>query len=198
MITLLDDPMTKAGRANSALEALFAPNAVAIVGASDDARKYGNWIAVQALKGDRPVHLVNRSRPTVLGQPTVPSISAVGAQVDLAVIAVPAAGFEAAVEDALDSGALAIVGISAGLGEAGEEGRRVQDRVTAKVRAAGARMLGAWVSKAPAGPLAPAWCSGRGRMFGSAGFPMRGVVDGVGHEDAGVGVLGNRIWACGK
>ncbi|MDQ6739484.1 MAG: hypothetical protein M3021_03710, partial [Actinomycetota bacterium] len=49
------------------LDALFAPNAVAIIGASDDTRKYGNWIAVQALKGDRPVHLINRTRAIVLG-----------------------------------------------------------------------------------------------------------------------------------
>jgi acyl-CoA synthetase (NDP forming) len=124
------------------LDALFAPNAVAIVGASDDTRKYGNWIAVQALKGTRPVHLVNRTRSTVLGLPTVPSVTAVGSPVDLAVIAVPAAGFEAAVDDALAAGAKAIVGISAGLGEAGGEGLELEKRVTAKVHAAGARMLG--------------------------------------------------------
>lgn len=122
--------------------ALFAPNAVAIVGASDDTRKYGNWIAVQALRGQRPVHLVNRTRPTVLGRPTVPTVQAVGAPVDLVVIAVPAAGFEAAVDDALAAGARAIVGISAGLGEAGEEGRRAQERLAERITAAGACLLG--------------------------------------------------------
>lgn len=124
------------------LDALFSPNAVAIIGASDDTRKYGNWIAVQALKGDRPVHLVNRNRPTVLGRPTVSSVAVIGSQVDLAVIAVPAAGFEEAVDEALAAGVRAIVGISAGLGEAGEAGRLLQVRITTKVRAAGARMLG--------------------------------------------------------
>ncbi|MCY0905874.1 acetate--CoA ligase family protein [Arthrobacter sp. H14-L1] len=124
------------------LDALFAPNAVAIIGASDDTRKYGNWIAVQALKGDRPVHLINRTRATVLGRAAAPSVVSVGSQVDLAVIAVPVSGFEEAVDDALAAGARAIVGISAGLGEAGEEGRRLEQRITAKVRAAGARMLG--------------------------------------------------------
>lgn len=128
--------------ASVSLSALFSPNAVAIIGASDDTRKYGNWIAVQALTGGVPVHLVNRTRPTVLGLPTVPSIAAIGSQVDLAVIAVPAAGFEEAVDDALAGGARAIVGISAGLGEAGGEGLAMQERITAKIRAAGARMLG--------------------------------------------------------
>lgn len=143
-MTLTNDAATRttSDLPRNVLDALFAPNAVAIVGASDDTRKYGNWIAVQALKGTRPVHLVNRARPVVLGRPTVPSVSAVGSPVDLVVIAVPAGGFEAAVDDALEAGARAIVGISAGLGEAGEEGRRTQDRITAKIRAAGARLLG--------------------------------------------------------
>lgn len=143
-MTLTEAAVTLPGSDQPAtdLSALFTPNAVAIVGASDDTRKYGNWIAVQALKGDRPVHLVNRARATVLGRATVPSVSAVGSQVDLAVIAVPAAAFEDAVDDALSAGARAIVGISAGLGESGEEGLRTQQRITAKVRAAGARLLG--------------------------------------------------------
>lgn len=143
-MTLMDDATTR-GTVNpmdDRLDALFAPSEIAIVGASDDTRKYGNWIAIQALKGTRPVHLVNQSRSTVLGRPSLPSVSAVGNQVDLVVIAVPAAGFEAAVDDALAAGARAIVGISAGLGEAGTEGRLLQDRIIAKVRAAGARLLG--------------------------------------------------------
>ena len=135
-----DDPLRQ--KHGTGLAALFDPNAIAVVGASDDTRKYGNWIAVQALKGDRPVHLVNRTRPTVLGRPTVPTVRAVGHRVDLAVIAVPAVAFEDAVDDALSAGAQAIVGISAGLGEAGQEGLRTQERITAKVRAAGARLLG--------------------------------------------------------
>jgi acyl-CoA synthetase (NDP forming) len=143
-MTLTDPAVNLPGPGATAIDlaALFSPNAVAIVGASDDTRKYGNWIAVQALKGDRPVHLVNRARSTVLGRTTVPSVSAVGSQVDLAVIAVPAGAFEDAVDDALAAGARAIVGISAGLGETGEEGLRTQQRITAKVRAAGARLLG--------------------------------------------------------
>ncbi|WP_442916289.1 hypothetical protein, partial [Leucobacter sp. M11] len=31
------------------LDALFRPDSVAIIGASDDTSKYGNWIAVQAV-----------------------------------------------------------------------------------------------------------------------------------------------------
>ncbi len=124
------------------LTALFAPRSVAVVGASDDPSKYGNWIAVRALRGDRPVHLVNRSRATVLGRRAVPSLRAVGEPVDLVVVAVPAAGFEAAVDEALEVGARAIVGISAGLGESGDDGKRREAALAARVRAAGAALLG--------------------------------------------------------
>jgi len=124
------------------LTPLFDPSSVAIVGASDDPGKYGNWLAVRALRGRRPVHLVNRSRPTVLGRPAVPSIAGLDLAVDLAVIAVPAAAFEAAVDDALEAGVKAIVGITAGLGETGGEGRRRQEALAARVQAAGACLLG--------------------------------------------------------
>ena len=44
------------------LTALFDPRSVAVLGASNDETKYGNWISVQALRmtGSRSVHLVNR------------------------------------------------------------------------------------------------------------------------------------------
>src|SRR5688500_17623130 len=126
------------------LSALFDPRSVAVVGASDDEAKYGNWLAVQALRmaGARDVHLVNRRGGHVLGHPAARRLQDVAAPVDLAVVTVPAAGFEAAVEDALEVGARAIVGVTSGFAESGAAGRRVQDRVVRRVRAAGAVLVG--------------------------------------------------------
>lgn len=125
------------------LSPLFAPASVAVLGASNDETKYGNWISGQALRmPDRPVYLVNRSGATVLGRPTYRSMAELPGPAELVVIAVPASGFERAVADALDAGARAIVGITAGFAELGVEGRAVQERVTARVRAAGALLLG--------------------------------------------------------
>ncbi|HEX4356489.1 MAG TPA: acetate--CoA ligase family protein [Pseudonocardia sp.] len=126
------------------LTALFDPGSVAVLGASNDESKYGNWISVQALRmvGRRPVHLINRRGGPVLGRPTYRSLDEAPGPVELVVIAVPAAGFEPAVEDALRAGARAIVGITAGFAELGAAGRAVQDRVAARVRAAGAVLLG--------------------------------------------------------
>ncbi|MDI3403263.1 acetate--CoA ligase family protein [Streptomyces cavernicola] len=141
---LPDHPPERGPSAPRDLRALFSPNAVAVVGASNDTSKWGNWIGVQALRmrERRPVFLVNRRGEPVLGQPVYPSMAALPQQVDLAVIAVPAAGFEAAVDDALDAGAKAVVAITAGFAETGQEGREVQTRLAERVRAAGAVLLG--------------------------------------------------------
>lgn len=126
------------------LTALFDPGSVAVVGASDDPSKWGHAIARQALRGGdrRPVHLVNQRGGTVLGQPAARSLAELGGPVDLAVLAVPAAGFEIAVDDALAGGAKAIVGITAGLGETGPVGLARQEAITARIRDAGAVLVG--------------------------------------------------------
>jgi len=134
------DPPT-AATARS-LDHLFDPRSIAIVGASDNPDKYGNWLAQRALRGSRPAYLVNPARPTVLGVPTVPTLRDADGPVDLVVIAVPAAGFAAAVQDALAVGARAIVAITSGLGELGGEHRRSQQNLVGRIRKAGAVLLG--------------------------------------------------------
>ncbi|MBF9069405.1 acetate--CoA ligase family protein [Streptacidiphilus fuscans] len=126
------------------LTPLFDPASVAIVGASDDPAKYGHAIAVQALRAAsrRPLHLVNRRGGTVLGRRAETSLSAIGEPVDLVVVSVPLAGFEEAVDEALACGARAVVAITAGFAELGDAGLARQRAVAARVRAAGALLVG--------------------------------------------------------
>ncbi|KJY17803.1 MULTISPECIES: acetate--CoA ligase family protein [unclassified Streptomyces] len=126
------------------LTALFDPRSVAVVGASDDPAKYGHAVAAQALRAPdrRPVHLVNRRGGTVLGRTAATSLAAIGEPVELVVISVPGAGFEAAVDDALACGAKAIVAITAGFAEAGPAGVARQRAIADRVRAAGAVLVG--------------------------------------------------------
>lgn len=139
MQTRTSEPATHSARD---LTALFDPRSVAVVGASNDPGKYGNWLAVRALAGRRPAYLVNSRSTHVLGEAAYPSAVDVGEPVDLAIIAVPASAFEAAVDDALAAGVRAIVGITASLGESGPEGRRLQHSLAKRVRATGAVLLG--------------------------------------------------------
>ena len=59
------------------LTPLFDPRSVAIMGASNDPAKWGNWLARGALKGEgrRPVYLVNRNGGEVLGRPAYRSLA---------------------------------------------------------------------------------------------------------------------------
>jgi acyl-CoA synthetase (NDP forming) len=126
------------------LRPLFDPASVAVLGASADPSKWGNTLARGALRGEsrRRVFLVNRSGGEILGRAAYPSLAELPEAPELVVVSVPAAGFAEAVDRSLDAGAKAIVAISAGLGEAGAEGRRLEDAVVERVRAAGAVMLG--------------------------------------------------------
>lgn len=126
------------------LSPLFDPRSVAILGASNDPAKWGNWLARGALKGEgrRPVYLINRNGGEVLGRPAFRSLAEVPAAPDLVVVSVPAAAFEQAVDDSLAAGARALVGITAGLGELGDEGREQERALVERVRAAGALLLG--------------------------------------------------------
>jgi acyl-CoA synthetase (NDP forming) len=155
---------------NGDLEALLAPAAVAVVGASDDPGKWGNGIARAVLEGAdaRRVHLVNHRQSEVLGRPAVPSLRDLPEPVDCAVVVVPAAAFAGVIEDGIAAGVRSFIGITTGLGERGADGLAAERAIVERVRAAGARLLGTncmgvWVARsrfnaawidAPAGRLA--------------------------------------------
>lgn len=126
------------------LRPLFEPRSVAVVGASNDAAKWGHWLARNALKGEhlRPVYLVNRNGGEILGRPAYRSLAELPEAPGLVVLAVPAAGFEEAVQGALDAGAKGLIGITAGLGETDSVGRARESAAVERVRAAGAVLLG--------------------------------------------------------
>ena len=110
------------------------PASVAVVGASDDPAKWGHWLARGALAGlpRREVHLVNRSGGTVLGKPAVRALSELSEAPELVVLAVPAEHVPAVVDEALALGTRGFVGITSS----------IDDGVIARIRAAGARLLG--------------------------------------------------------
>ena len=126
------------------LRPLFDPRSVAVVGASDDPAKWGNWLGRGALRGEhrRPVFLVNRKGGTVLGRSAYRSLTELPEAPELVVVSVPATAFEQAVDDALAAGARALIGITAGLGERGDEAGARERELVARVRNAGAMLLG--------------------------------------------------------
>ena len=131
-------PSTTSPLSARPIHVLFDPASVAVVGASEDTRKWGNWLAQGALRGEshRPAFLVNhRAGETVLGRRAYRSLDELPEAPDLVVIAVPAAAVDSIVTSALAAGARAIVIISAGPGEG-------DAALAERVRAAGAVLLG--------------------------------------------------------
>jgi acyl-CoA synthetase (NDP forming) len=126
------------------LRALFEPRSVAVVGASNDPSKWGEWLARGALLGAhrRSVFLINRAGGTVLGQEAYRSLEELPEPPELVVLAVPASAFEETVEGSLAAGARAIVAITAGLGESSTDGSRREQAVVERVRTAGAVLVG--------------------------------------------------------
>ena len=125
------------------LASLFAPRAVAVVGASDDPVKWGNWLGRGALRGERrrSVFLVNRRGGEVLGRRAYRSLSALPEPAELVVVAVPPAAVEATVEEAIATGARAIVAITAGEAD-GDAGGARDAALAARAREAGVALLG--------------------------------------------------------
>lgn len=123
---------------------LLNPKSVAVLGASRRPGSIGGAIIANIkLDGFRgPIYPVNPGAHSVQGLRGYPSVTAIEAPVDLAVIVVPAKVVETAVDDCLNAGVRALLVISAGFAEASEEGRRLEQRIVQKIRAAGVRMVG--------------------------------------------------------
>jgi acetate---CoA ligase (ADP-forming) len=125
------------------MTALFDPRSVAVVGASDDPVKWGNWLARGALRGAsrREVFLVNRRADKVLGRRAHRALSELPVAPELAVLAVPPAALEQTVDEAIASGCRALVVITAG-GADGDAGSARDAALAARAREAGVVLVG--------------------------------------------------------
>jgi acetyl coenzyme A synthetase (ADP forming)-like protein len=130
--------------ATASLRPFFRPRAVAVVGASQNPSSIG-FRLLDALVTNRfqgPVYPVNPKAPVIGGIRAYPTVRDLPQPVDLAVIAVPREAVPVVVDDCAALGVRAIVVITAGFAEVGDEGRVLQQRLTDKVRGYGMRMIG--------------------------------------------------------
>ena len=88
------------------LSKLLDPNSVAVIGASDDAKRIGGRPLQYLLKGtfSGAVYAVNANRDTVQGIPAYKTILDVPGEVDAVIIAVPAAVVIQTVRDCAKKG----------------------------------------------------------------------------------------------
>lgn len=128
----------------SKLSSFFAPQGVAIIGASNTPGKVGHSL-VQNVKGSGytgRIFPINPKESEILGLPCYASISAVGEQIDLAVVSIPAAHVLRAAEECAQAGVKHLVVITAGFKETGAEGLKLERELVEICRRNGMSLLG--------------------------------------------------------
>ncbi len=130
--------------ATASLRTFFEPSTVAVVGADRKRGKIGAEILhnLRSTGFHGRIVPVNPHASSIQSLRCYPRVTEIPGEVDLAIVVVPAEKVDAVVDDCLAKGVKALVVISAGFGETGEEGRSREARLVEKIRAAGVRMIG--------------------------------------------------------
>ncbi|MGO9018565.1 MAG: GNAT family N-acetyltransferase [Syntrophobacteraceae bacterium] len=127
------------------LDYLFKPGAIALIGASPREGSIGRAMLTNLKEGRHfsgPIYPINPKYDEILGLKTYPSITAVGAPIDLAVIAVPIRGVPAVMKECGEAGVKGAIIISAGGKETGKEGVRIEEEIRSEAQRSGIRYLG--------------------------------------------------------
>jgi len=128
----------------ASLGAFFKPRSVAVVGASRQRGKIGTEVLHSLIESGFSGHLsaVNPAASSILGVQAYPRVTSIPVSPDLVVICVPARDVRAVAADCVEAGVKAIVVLTAGFGETGEEGRQLERDLLDEVRRGGIRMVG--------------------------------------------------------
>jgi acyl-CoA synthetase (NDP forming) len=132
---------------------MFHPRSIAIIGASNKLWKVGHAVIANVLYGDclrrdrtlgykGKIYPVNPNEDNVFNLKCYPDVLSIPDEVDLAVVAVPAKFVPGVIEQCGQKGVKTTIIISAGFGETGDEGKRVEAEIVATARKYGMRILG--------------------------------------------------------
>ncbi len=126
------------------LNPLFAPKSVAVFGASDRPDSVGQIVFKNMLDSgfQGKLYPINSRNAEVQGQKAYASIGAVGAPVELVVIATPPKTVPGIIEECGIKGVKAAVIITAGFGEVGTEGAALEHQLLENARRYNIRLIG--------------------------------------------------------
>ncbi len=114
------------------LRTMLAPKSVAVIGASEKPGSVGRALMENLQSFSGSVFPVNPNHKTILGQKSFPKIREVGEDVDLAVIATPAATVPEVVGECAAAGVKGAVIVSAGFKEFGPAGAELEQQILAR------------------------------------------------------------------
>ena len=127
-----------------ALDSIFAPKSVAVIGATETPGSVGRtivWNLMSSTFGGT-IYPVNPKRASILGIKAYPSLSAVPELVDLIVVVTPAATIPDIIKEAVDLGIKSAIIISAGFKETGPNGVELERQILEHARRGGMRIIG--------------------------------------------------------
>jgi acetyltransferase len=126
------------------LDPIFSPASVAVIGATNRPGSVGQTVLENLLHGSfrGKVYAVNAKQPEVLGLKAYASIRDIPEQVDLAVIATPAATVPEIIGECADARTKSAVVISAGFRERGTEGAALEQQIQEQLRRSCMRLIG--------------------------------------------------------
>jgi acetyltransferase len=127
-----------------ALDAIFAPKSVAVIGATENPGSVGRtivWNLISSTFGGT-IYPVNPKRASILGIKAYPTLAAVPEVVDLIVVVTPATSIPGIIKDAVDLGVKSAVIISAGFKETGPQGAELERQILEHARRGNMRIIG--------------------------------------------------------
>ena len=126
------------------LDSFFAPDSIALIGASRDLEKIPGRLLSMLRKNDFPGRLypVNPNYADIDGLKCYPSIAAVGQPIDLAIVIIPARAVLEALQQCATAGVRNAVVISSGFAEEGGDSAAMQDAIAALAKTTGMRISG--------------------------------------------------------
>jgi acetyltransferase len=128
----------------SPLKSIFAPQNVAVIGATEKEGSVGRtilWNLISSPFGGA-VFPINPKRPSLLGIKAYPSIKDVPDQVDLAVIVTPSTSIPGIIQECAEAGVKGAIVISAGFKEIGPAGVELERQLLENARKGGMRIVG--------------------------------------------------------
>lgn len=127
-----------------ALDAIFSPQSIAVIGASRSETSIGRAIFENILLGGYTgtVYPVNPKAHSIQGVKAYPTIGDLPEEVDLGVIVVPAAVVPRVAEECGENGVKELVVVSAGFKEIGEEGAKLERELTSIIKKFSIRLIG--------------------------------------------------------
>jgi acetyltransferase len=128
----------------SALQSLFSPKSVSVIGATDREAAVGRTVLENLLssKFREMTYAVNPKRTEVLGIRCYAKIGDIPQKVDLAVVVTPAQTVPEVIGECVEAGARSAVVISAGFKERGAKGAELELRVQEQLRRGTLRLIG--------------------------------------------------------